>query len=317
MYPSRGFADLVLAGVSLLCLISPRAAGQLCGDCDQSGAIGITDALRASQIAVGLLIETPADLAYCDVDSTGSVLVLDALRIAQRAVGLPSSLTCPSAPTPIATSVTLVPPLSGDILIDHVLIDPESDPCSILVEVSLDGGSSFPLLATDAPGGDGRTGLSSSPAGTAHSYAWDSLGDLGPVATSNVVIRISPSDPQPGTPGSSVPSFIDNRPPGSVSWSLDIHQRILDITPGGQGCILCHAGGSPAAGLDLETYFGLMQGSASGAVVVPGDPGGSRIVCKLSGSAGCGQQMPLGGTPWTPTQVDEMRDWITQGALDN
>ena len=58
------------------------------------GLVVLLDALTAAQVAAGLLLPTPLQLACCDVDSSGAVAVLDALVIAQDAAGLPAMLVC-------------------------------------------------------------------------------------------------------------------------------------------------------------------------------------------------------------------------------
>lgn len=65
------------------------------GDIDGDGDIDVLDALRAAQIAVGLIAAGPIDFFTCDVDTDGDIDILDALLIAQVATGLPVTLNCP------------------------------------------------------------------------------------------------------------------------------------------------------------------------------------------------------------------------------
>ena len=52
--------------------------------------------------------------------------------------------------------------------------------------------------------------------------------------------------------------------------------------------------------------------------VAPGDPDHSYLVQKLEGAAGIsGQRMPLGGPFLTQSEIDQVRAWIAQGALNN
>jgi pimeloyl-ACP methyl ester carboxylesterase len=67
----------------------------LCGDCNQTGVVDITDALTAAQHGVGLITLTGPALASCDPDASGGISILDALLIAQFAAGLPVTLACP------------------------------------------------------------------------------------------------------------------------------------------------------------------------------------------------------------------------------
>lgn len=51
--------------------------------------------------------------------------------------------------------------------------------------------------------------------------------------------------------------------------------------------------------------------------VAPGDPDNSYLIQKLEGTAAVGVQMPPGGTPLEQTTIDVIRQWITDGALDD
>jgi hypothetical protein len=96
-------------------------------------------------------------------------------------------------PAVVLTTPTL--PQKGNVPIAYTLSDAESDLCSIQVQFSRDGGLTW-RAATAGPGGDGVTGLTSSPAGTAHTFVWNSAADVGANAiVDNVGIRITPSDP--------------------------------------------------------------------------------------------------------------------------
>ncbi len=122
-----------------------------------------------------------------------------------------SAAGTPNTP-PAAVVATPVGVHSSNIPISYSLLDGESDVVSILVEYSVDGGVTF-TAATMGSGGDGTTGLTSSPGGTAHTFIWasrsDSVALSGPVAT--VQIRITPSDTAPGTPGSTGSFTVNNR----------------------------------------------------------------------------------------------------------
>ena len=94
--------------------------------------------------------------------------------------------TVPSVTTPSGTQ-------SGNVMVNYSLADAESDLCGIVVEYTADGGSTW-YSATQGSGGDGTVPLSSSPAGTVHKYAWNSVADLGVTPNSNVEICIIPVD---------------------------------------------------------------------------------------------------------------------------
>jgi hypothetical protein len=92
--------------------------------------------------------------------------------------------------TPEVTVTGLVP-------IGYVLFNSEEKICDIRVEVSSDSGKSWKPAITGA-GGDGTSGLLSSPLGVLHRYVWDSIKDLGQTNSDAVRLRITPYDPDPG-----------------------------------------------------------------------------------------------------------------------
>jgi hypothetical protein len=74
--------------------------------------------------------------------------------------------------------------------------------------------------------------------------------------------------------------------------------------------------------LDASTSYALLVNVAStedGSVlrVEPGDPDNSYLIQKLEGTASVGGQMPLGGTPLSQGTIDIIRQWITDGAIDD
>jgi uncharacterized delta-60 repeat protein len=99
----------------------------------------------------------------------------------------------------------------GNIPINYSLSDVESDTCSIMVEYSTDGGGNW-LIATMGWAGDGLTGLSSSPSGTAHMFLWNSRADNVALAgqEDNIKVRITPSDFHTGNPAESDSFSVDN-----------------------------------------------------------------------------------------------------------
>jgi uncharacterized repeat protein (TIGR03803 family) len=104
---------------------------------------------------------------------------------------LTTTATATGSP-PTASVTTPSGTLVNNISVAYSLKDPESDPASILVQFSTNGGATF-ATATAGPGGDGTTGLTTSPAGVAHTFVWNSFADLG-AGAHNVMLRITPSD---------------------------------------------------------------------------------------------------------------------------
>jgi len=124
-------------------------------------------------------------------------------------------LTAPfdvDATTPPEVQNIVVPSstASGPVSIDYDLLDAESQDCSITVEFSTNGGSSW-QPATPGTGGDGTTNLSSSPTGVTHTFVWDSVTDgVGTSATATVILRITPTDTKTGNPTQSASFDVNN-----------------------------------------------------------------------------------------------------------
>jgi mono/diheme cytochrome c family protein len=78
-----------------------------------------------------------------------------------------------------------------------------------------------------------------------------------------------------------------------------------------QRCVQCHNARRARGGLDLTTRAGLLQGGARGAVVVPGNAAGSRLVQLVSGPE---PRMPKQGAHLTSEEVADLRTWIDAGA---
>ncbi len=85
----------------------------------------------------------------------------------------------------------------------------------------------------------------------------------------------------------------------------------------------CHAGGNPSAGLNLEAansyamLVGIQSSQDAGFQrVEAGDPDNSYLVQKLEGTASSGQQMAP-GAPLPQAEIDVIRQWIQDGAMDD
>lgn len=113
---------------------------------------------------------------------------------------------------------------------------------------------------------------------------------------------------------------------GPVSFLNDIYNPI--IASGPSTCTTgCHAGAAPAGSLDLSTltkaYNGMVNITsgecATAQYVVPGSSSTSYLYQKLVGTwpCGSGSQMPKTGTKLNATQLNTVKNWIDQGALNN
>jgi len=97
-------------------------------------------------------------------------------------------------------------------------------------------------------------------------------------------------------------------------------------------CDFCHglppndkSNGRLSTGMDAETAYAGMIGQPSTSskcgegytIVVPGDPDNSLLLMKLSANPPCGDQMPNGGDKLSSTQLDQVRMWILDGAMND
>ena len=79
-------------------------------------------------------------------------------------------------------------------------------------------------------------------------------------------------------------------------------------------CNACHKPEKSKADLDMTTYASLMKGGKKGAVVVPGEPGKSKLLTLCIGDE---PEMPPEGDPLTKDQSALIERWIKQGAKDD
>jgi mono/diheme cytochrome c family protein len=82
-------------------------------------------------------------------------------------------------------------------------------------------------------------------------------------------------------------------------------------------CNGCHGESSPSSGFRTSSYKGLRSGGVLGDDVVAGDPGRSMLVKFIEGFRGPDQRMPQGSRPLTATQIDLIRRWIAEGAVND
>ncbi|HEX5047969.1 MAG TPA: Ig-like domain-containing protein [Gammaproteobacteria bacterium] len=89
-------------------------------------------------------------------------------------------------------------------------------------------------------------------------------------------------------------------------------------------CEQCHSGAGAPHGLRLDAAnsYALLVGVPSGEEpgtlrVKPSDPGNSYLIKKLEGTAGTGERMPAGLPPLPQADIDVIRQWIADGALQD
>ena len=78
-------------------------------------------------------------------------------------------------------------------------------------------------------------------------------------------------------------------------------------------CTNCHTGDNPPKSLNLTSYINVMEGSQTGPVVVPGNPGESELIKRVKGIST--PQMPLAGAALSDNDIQALEKWIHDGAL--
>ena len=106
-----------------------------------------------------------------------------------------------------------------------------------------------------------------------------------------------------------------------VSFSKDV-RPVLNAK-----CLTCHDGsgeGSAKSGFSVKTYDDLLSGTKFGKVVIPGDAVSSTLYRLIAHKASPEIQMPPHHAqvtkkiePLTEGEVDTIKRWIEQGALNN
>lgn len=78
-------------------------------------------------------------------------------------------------------------------------------------------------------------------------------------------------------------------------------------------CQACHGAAQQIGGLRLDTRQGAMAGGYSGAVILPGNGAGSKLIQRVQGGKGV-MIMPPAGKPLTAAEIEILKQWIDQGA---
>lgn len=99
-----------------------------------------------------------------------------------------------------------------------------------------------------------------------------------------------------------------------VSFSTDV-QPIL-----AQHCLDCHRPGGDGydkSGFGVESYVALMKGTKFGPVVLPGNSFNSNLIVLVEGRADPSITMPHEGPRLSEDNIETLKAWIDQGALDD
>jgi len=112
----------------------------------------------------------------------------------------------------------------------------------------------------------------------------------------------------PSTRGAAQPSVEETgvgKPDGTVTFA-----QISEIFS--QHCTMCHKGSDAPEGLQLETYDQVMSGGEHGPVIVPGEPGKSELVLRITGESM--PRMPFRQPPLPEDKIETISRWVQQGA---
>lgn len=104
-------------------------------------------------------------------------------------------------------------------------------------------------------------------------------------------------------------------PTEAVRFGVDINPLLQASCSGG----FCHIGQS-TGGVELTNYLTLIGSSSDsygGLAVRPGQGAESPLVLKLAPNPQFGDRMPFGKQAFTPSQIELIRRWIDDGALNN
>jgi hypothetical protein len=243
---------------------------------------------------------------------TGLTLATQAALASQPAtvVASPAAEIAPLLDVPPTVTITTpTTPQSGNVRIHYTLTDANSDICSITVEFSRDGGTTW-FDATAGSGGAGTTGLSSSPTGVAHMFVWASGSDIVSQDNATVEIRIAPSDTALGTSATTDDFLVANHmtTPGLYDY-YDSMFRLKNTLEGGLADEK-FAFGKASSG--WKPLAGDWTGSGNDTIGVY-DPATSTFRLKYTMGGGAANNVFAFGNPnasWTPLAGD----WTDTGS---
>jgi mono/diheme cytochrome c family protein len=101
------------------------------------------------------------------------------------------------------------------------------------------------------------------------------------------------------------------QPRAAAQSQIDFKRDIEPIFA--QNCYQCHGAKKALGQLRLDVRGLAMKGGISGPSILPGNSKASRLMQRILGE-GDEVQMPMGGDPLKPEQIDLIRKWIDEGA---
>src|SRR5438132_375413 len=82
-----------------------------------------------------------------------------------------------------------------------------------------------------------------------------------------------------------------------------------------KNCSGCHQPAGPQSDLSVTTFADFQKGGRKGPAFIPGKPDDSIVIAYLTGKTT--PQMPFGGKPLPAEQIEIVRQWIKEGALND
>lgn len=221
----------------------------------------------------------------------------------------------PDGPPPSELTVTLLAPNGGETL--------EAAAESTIRWSALAADATVELSLIDGMGATSSiaTGLLST-AGQEGSFTWTPVGVPAPT---QYKVRVSITDPDGGVAVDDSDAELTISPPATgVSLAADLGPMFATRCNTG----FCHNTLNQASALDLTPAKAHAQlvgvpskhtACMSFDRVVPGSPQTSFLIFKLQGNGACfaGVRMPKGMPALSAAQLQQVRDWITEGAKNN
>ena len=142
--------------------------------------------------------------------------------------------------TPAATIANLATPQSGNIVVSFTLLDAESDPVNVLLEI--DTGSGFQTVPPGQIIGDDVLALETTPAGVLHTLPFDSRARFGNANLTGVRFRVTPIDAIDQSQGAGATSnsfnIVNADPPtvqleqnGNSAFHVTLNYTFEDLDP--------------------------------------------------------------------------------------
>src|SRR5262245_42670377 len=100
--------------------------------------------------------------------------------------------------------------------------------------------------------------------------------------------------------------------PSAAQRDVDFRRDVQPIRA--RACVACHGAAKQRGGLRLDDGAAALKGGNTGAVIVPGQAGKSRLLLLVAGLNAELKMPPEGKPPLSAEEVGLLRAWIEQGA---